>query len=176
MRIVPVVAALTVLAFATGVRAAEPSLPAPGLVPDGLGVNIHSTDPRPGEMEMLAAAGFRFVRMDFTWGGTERNRGEYDFAAYERLLAALDRHEIRAVFILDYSNRLYDDGLSPHTDDGRAAFARWAAAAATHFKGRGVIWEVWNEPNIKQFWKPQPSADDYAKLALAAAKAIHAAE
>ena len=38
-----------------------------------------------------------------------------------------------------------------------------------------MIWEVWNEPNIKQFWKPQPSADDYAKLALAAASAIHAA-
>jgi hypothetical protein len=79
------------------------------------------------------------------------------------------------MFILDYSNRLYDDGLSPHTDDGRAAFAKWAAAAAVHFKGRGVIWEVWNEPNIKQFWKPQPNADDYAKLAAATAEAIRAA-
>ncbi|MCC7498881.1 MAG: hypothetical protein IT160_14965, partial [Bryobacterales bacterium] len=28
-------------------------------VPNGLGVNIHFTNPRPGEMEMLAAAGFR---------------------------------------------------------------------------------------------------------------------
>src|SRR4029079_12333674 len=102
----------------------------------------------PGELEMLAAAGFRFVRMDFTWAGTEPAPGRYNFSAYERLLAALDRHHIRAVLILDYSNRLYDDDLAPHTAEGRAAFARWAAAAASHFKGRGVVWEIWNEPNI----------------------------
>src|SRR3954470_22393977 len=105
---------IVLLGALLGSAPAAPGLPRPGVVPDGLGVNIHFTDPRPGEMEMLAGAGFRFVRMDFGWGGTERNRGEYDFAEYERLLAALDRHAIRAVFILDYSNRLYDDGLSPH--------------------------------------------------------------
>ena len=43
----------------------HPALPA-AAVPEGLGVNIHFTDPRPGEMEMLAAAGFRWVRMDFS--------------------------------------------------------------------------------------------------------------
>src|SRR5689334_19673408 len=158
---------IVVCALATCAAAADRALPRPGVVPDGLGVNIHFTDPRPGEMEMLAAAGFRFVRMDFGWQATERAKGEYDFAPYERLLSSLDKHHIRAVFILYYSHRLYDDGLSPHTDDGRAAFARWAAAAAKHFQGRGVLWEIWNEPNIKQFWKPQPSAEDYAKLALA---------
>jgi hypothetical protein len=168
------VAAILIAISALPVTAADTGVP-PAVVPAGLGVNIHFTDPRPGEMEMLAAAGFKFARMDFTWGGTERRRGEYDFAAYDRLLAALDKHGLRALFILDYSNRLYDAGLSPHTDEGRAAFARWAAAAAAHFKGRGVLWEVWNEPNIKQFWKPEPSTDDYAKLALATAKAIHAA-
>ena len=171
---------LCVLALAVGsplrlfAQELAPPLPSP-TVPDGLGVNIHFTDARPGEMEMLAAAGFRFVRMDFGWQATERAKGEYDFSAYDRLLSALDKHRLRAVFILDYAHRLYDDGLSPHTDDGRAAFARWAAAAAKHFKGRGVLWENWNEPNIKQFWKPQPNAEDYAKLALAAAKAIHEA-
>src|SRR6185295_8981306 len=36
-------------------------------IPDCLGVNIHFTDPRPGEMKMLADAGFRWVRMDFHW-------------------------------------------------------------------------------------------------------------
>src|SRR3954466_11676949 len=100
---------IVLLGALLGSAPAAPGLPAPGVVPAGLGVNIHFTDPRPGEMEMLAAADFRFARMDFPWGRTEPQRAEYDFAAYERLLAALDRHGIRAVFILDYSNRLYDD-------------------------------------------------------------------
>src|SRR5437763_4894846 len=122
-------------------------------IPDGLGVNIHFTDPKPGEMKMLAAGGFTWVRMDFSWEGAEHHKGEYDFAPYDRLMKALGDHHVRPVFILDYKNKLYDDGLSPHTDEGRAAFAKWAAAAAVYFKNSGVIWEMYNEPNIG-FWKP----------------------
>jgi hypothetical protein len=92
--------------------------PAP-TVPEGLGVNIHFTDPKPGEMKMLTEGGFTIVRMDFMWEGTEKVRGQYDFAPYDRLLAALEKHHIRTLFILDYGNKLYDNGDSPHTDEGR---------------------------------------------------------
>ncbi len=145
------------------------------VVPDGLGVNIHFTDPRPGEMEMLAAAGLRWVRMDFAWNGTEREKGKYDFAAYDRLMAALEKHKIRALLILDYSNRHYDNGLSPASDEGRKAFAQWAAAAAEQFRGRGILWEMYNEPNIKQFWRPKPDVNQYTKLALEVGKALREA-
>ncbi len=149
----------------------HPALPQPGRL-DGLGVNIHFTDPRPGEAEMLSAGGFRWVRMDFSWSATERRQGQYDFSAYERLLAALQPHGIRVLFILDYSNRLYEQNRSVVTEQGREAFARWAAAAAARFKGRGILWEIWNEPNIAGFWKPQPNVQDYTKLALATSRAI----
>ncbi len=151
------------------------ALPGEGRVSEGLGVNIHFTDPKPGELELLAASGVRWVRMDFAWSGTERERGRYDFSAYERLLAALDRHRLRALFILDYGNRLYDGGRSPASPEARAAFARWAAAAVAAFRGRGVLWEFWNEPNHPQFWKPAPAVRDYAALAREAARAIREA-
>jgi len=144
-------------------------------VPDGLGVNIHFTDPKPGEMKMIAAAGFRWVRMDFVWSRTEKEKGKYDFSAYDRLVATLAENKLRAILILDYSNKLYEANNSVTTEAGREAFARWAAAAAAHFQGRGVLWEIWNEPNISQFWKPKPKVEDYAALALAAAKAIRQA-
>lgn len=153
---------------------APASLKIPPTVGNGLGVNIHFCDPKPGEMAMLRDAGFKWVRMDFHWGGTEREKGRYDFRAYERLLKSLDAHGMRAMLILDYGNPLYDEGLSPHTEAGRQAFARWAAAAAVHFKGRGILWEMWNEPNI-HFWKPKPNPDDYAKLALEVGKALRQA-
>src|SRR5262249_17720616 len=76
--------------------------------------------------------------------------------------------------ILDYRNDLYDDGLSPHTDEGRAAFAKWAAAAVSRYKGRGVLWEMYNEPNIKQFWHPEPNVDDYVRLAIATGRPVRA--
>jgi hypothetical protein len=153
-------------------RAGDSGLPGP-VIPSGFGVNIHFTDPVPGEMDRFGEAGYRLARMDLTWSGIEREKGAYDFAAYDRLLAHLANAGARPLFILDYGNRLYDDGLSPHTEAGRAAFARFAAASAAHFRGKGVIWEIWNEPNLAQFWKPEPNAGDYAKLAIATAKAIH---
>jgi hypothetical protein len=139
----------------------------------GMGVNIHFTDPKPGELEMLAQAGFRWVRMDFPWTQTEKQPGVYDFSAFDRLFASLDKFHLRAVMIFDYTNPLYDQGKPSCTDAGRQAFAKWAVAAVTHFKGRGVLWEIWNEPNGDWFWKPKPNPEDYAKLAMTVTMAIH---
>ena len=147
---------------------------APG-IPDGVGVNIHFTDPAPGEMKMLSEAGFRWVRMDLKWDLTEPVKEQYDFAPYDRLMAELKPFGIRALFILDYGNPLYEGGAPPRTEAGRQAFARWAVAAAKHFAGRGVIWETYNEPNHPQFWPPRPNAGDYVALALAVARAFRQA-
>ncbi|HVS82508.1 MAG TPA: cellulase family glycosylhydrolase [Pyrinomonadaceae bacterium] len=140
----------------------------------GLGVNIHFTDPRPGEIKMIADAGFRWVRMDFKWDATETERGRYDFSSYDRLIASLEPHNIHALLILDYGNPLYDNEAPPRNESTRQAFARWAVAAAKHFAGRGVIWEVYNEPNLATFWPVRPNVDEYVALALAVGRAFRA--
>jgi polysaccharide biosynthesis protein PslG len=145
------------------------------LIPEGFGVNIDVNDPRPGELKMLSAAGFRWVRTDLKWDRTEPERGRYDFAFYDRLLSALDQHGLHALLILDYTNPAYDDGAPPRTEAARHAFANWAVAAVRHFAGRGVIWEIYNEPNIAQFWPPQPNVNDYIALALAVGRAVREA-
>jgi hypothetical protein len=125
-------------------------------------------------MEMLADSGATIIRMDLSWGGTERQKGVYDFSAFERLTNSLEKFKIRPLYILDYSNKFYDNGLSPHSEEGRTAFAKWSAAAVVHFKDRGIIWEMYNEPNIG-FWKPKPEPEKYILLALEVGRAIRAA-
>ncbi len=154
---------------AVAARSEDSALPV--RVPDSLGVNIHFTKPQAGELEMLKAAGFRWVRMDFGWESIEREKGKYDFTAYDGLLAALRRQKIKPLFILDYGNPLYDEGRSPATEEARKAFCVWVAAAVTRYRGRGILWEMWNEPNIG-FWKPKPDVDAYAALARAVGKTI----
>jgi hypothetical protein len=144
-------------------------------IPNGFGVNIGFTDPRPGEIKLLSEAGFRWVRMDLVWEATENEPGRYDFSAYDRLLTALEPFGIHALFILDYANHLYDNGAPPRTEATRQAFARWAVAAGKHFAGRGALWEVYNEPNQPGFWRPQPNAQEYAALALAVGRAFREA-
>ena len=145
---------------------------AAGVIPDGFGVNIEFTDPRPGEIKMLSEAGCRWVRMDLKWDLTEAAPGQYDFAPYDRLMSALDQYRLKVLFILDYTNPAYDNGAPPHTEPARQGFARWSVAAAKHFASRGVVWEIYNEPNIAQFWSPRPNVRDYAALARAVGRAF----
>ncbi len=145
----------------------------PATLPSGLGINIHFTRPHPGVMSMLRKASFRIARMDFDWSRTERQKGQYDFADYDHLLKTLEDNNIRSLWILDYANPLYDQNLSPCTDEGRRAFAAWATAAVRHFAGHHILWEMYNEPDGA--WKPRPNTGDYIKLALEVGKAIHQA-
>ncbi|QEH33307.1 Beta-xylosidase [Aquisphaera giovannonii] len=165
--------ALAVLGCSAAASAAD--LPPP-VVSAGLGVNIHFTRPSRGEMERFAEAGFGLVRMDMSWAAIEHERGRYDFAAHDELLGHLAKVGARPIFILDYGNPLYNQGLAPASDADRAAFARFAAAAARHYRGKRVLLEIWNEPNLDGFWKPKADRADYAKLAVAAARAIREAD
>ncbi len=152
------------------------TVPGP-IVPDGLGVNIHWTNPRPGEMRMLAATGVRWIRMDFRWDATETKKGQYNFASYFRLITALRRYHIRPLLILDYGNPLYQHGAFPTTPTARHAFAKWAATAVKTFRGYGVMWEMWNEASggMGNNNVPVPPAA-YAKLAVEVGQAIHRAD
>jgi len=153
-----------------------PATPVPGgsrtAIPDTLGFNVHFLVPSPGELELIRDSGVRWVRMDFNWRGTERKAGVYDFSAYDAFLAALDQNRLKAVLILDTPNPLYDNGAPPKSDGAVQAFAQWAAAAVSHFKGRGVLWELWNEPESSAY--PIAQRNAYLKLALATGAAIKA--
>jgi hypothetical protein len=144
----------------------------PIAISQAFGVNIHFIDPDPAEIKMIADAGFGWVRTDFKWELTEVERGKYDFTRYEPLVSELGRRNLRPLFILDYGNPLYTQGMSVRTPAAREAFALWAVAAAKHISGRGIIWEVFNEPNHPIFWPPQPNVHEYTALAAAVAKAF----
>ncbi len=165
-------------------------LPSP-VIPDGVGVNIHFTSGHEHDLDLIAAGGFRFVRMDFVWEAIERQKVEYNWSDYDALTADLEKRGLRAIYILDYSNPLYEANVaaknpvtgqpeertvaSPQHSESIAAFAKWAGAAAAHFRGRHIIWEIWNEPNIG-FWKPQPNVNQYSQLAMATVKALRKAD
>ena len=166
-------------------RASE--IPQP-VLPAGVGVNIHFVTGHEKDLDMIAAAGFKFIRMDLGWSGTEPRKGEYNWTGFDQLLANMEKRGIRPLFILDFSNPLYEPPAastnaapqrrstpSPQHPESVAAFARWAAAAARHFRGHHVLWEIWNEPNIG-FWSPKPDVNQYTTLALATCKAVREAD
>src|SRR6058998_1697196 len=98
----PMKATALLLACLTAVAAQAADLPEL-VLPQGVGVNIHFTRGHERDLDLIAAAGFKFVRMDFGWGGTERKKGEYSWADYDELTANLDKRGLRAIYILNAS-------------------------------------------------------------------------
>ena len=155
------------------------------VVPMGLGVNVHfdAASTTDNEIGRFADLGFRFVRLDLPWDLVERQKGLYDFSNYERIIGTLATHGIRPLCILDYNNSLYESTAAPapdvtglHTDEARQAFGRYAAAAVARFKGYGVVWEIWNEPDNPPFWYPKPNPDEYMALVKVAIPAMRQVE
>lgn len=177
---VEIALAISVFCRPSVAQTVSSGIPQP-IIPDGVGVNIHFTTGNTQDLDMIAAAGFRFIRMDCSWSTIETTPGVYDWSAYDQLVSNLKQRGLRAILILDYNNPLYlssgasvDSGPIDSTDI--AAYCKWAAATVKHFEGDRIIWEIWNEPNNSSFWKPAPSAEQYATMALAACKAIRQAD
>jgi hypothetical protein len=126
-------------------------------MPSRFGVNIHLPISRPEVVQMAKA--FDLIRVDLTWSDVEQTPNQYNFTKFDNLVKLLDDSSMGALFIFDYGNPLYGNGTAPKTDSSRAAFAKYAVACATHFSGKGIIWEIWNEPNWGTY-----HYGDYAKL------------
>jgi hypothetical protein len=138
----------------------------PGLI----GVNIHRFQPD-APLDLAREAGFQFARADLMWERVERG-GAYRFRAYDALMNALEARGMGALLILDYGHPDHG-GRVPRTTEDIAAFGRFAEAAARHFKGRDVRYEIWNEPNLVMFWPPKPNAREYTAVLREAVAAIH---
>ena len=141
-------------------------------VPSGLGVNIHFYEGNKKDQSMLKEAGVGIVRMDVSWIGIEKSKGQYDFSRHDKLINDLEELGIRLLFIIDYGNPLYDDGFAPHTKEGRNAYTQFCSALAERYSGKGIIWELWNEPNSDKFWTPTVDINNYMAFCQAVVPAI----
>lgn len=141
-----------------------------------LGVNVHFTHDDLG-LGAAKSMGFSRVRMDLTWSAVESKKGVYDFSDYDALVASLAARGMTAHLILDYGNRFYPPtGDFAFVSTTVPAFAAYAKAAAAHFAGKGVTFEIWNEANLAGFWFSTPSPSDYAALANTTIAAMRAAD
>ncbi|MGC3791989.1 cellulase family glycosylhydrolase [Priestia aryabhattai] len=145
----------------------------PSTIPDCFGVSTHFTGEKI-DIDLIKDAGFKMVRTDIFWHNVEKKEGIFEFEGqgYDDLTSSLIKHGIKPYYILAYSNKLYEDNRSIVTKEGQDAFVKFASEAAARYKGLGIIWEVWNEPNSKTFWETQPNFDDYSSLLKRVAEAV----
>lgn len=146
------------------------------VVPNCLGVNLaidFTKQDLEWDLDGIRNAGFKFVRTDMFWQWVEPGKGWHDFRGFDRLVTNATERGLKTLLILDYSNdRLYGP---VYEQEGKQAFTAYAKAAASHYKGQPVYWELWNEPNTSHFWAPNPNPGQYMTLANSVVPAMRTA-
>ena len=163
------------IALAATCACADGPLPAPG-VPLSCGVQLKTHNFTVETLDRIHELGFRIVRRGFYWGSVEKEQGAYDFADYDAPMARARELGLTVVGVLFGNHKLYEDHgqRAVRTDAGRQGFARFAAALAKHYQGQKVLWEVWNEPNVRTFWRGdgKHNSDEFAKEYVALVKEV----
>jgi len=138
----------------------------------------------PGQQLAAAAAdGLGLARAAPLWEFTEPQpprdgRHRYDWRFADRIAGQLAAHGLRWVALLAFApgwasqtpTELHGAPATP------ADYAAYAAALARRYRGQIAAYEIWNEENSPQFWRPTPDPAAYARLYLAARAAIHQAD
>jgi|GEM_PF-2431940 len=114
-------------------------------------------------LDLCERLGVKWGRNDFWWGKVEPEHQKYDFRQADATVGMYRDHNISLMPIFCYSSA-WSGGKSPADDAEAARFALYAGELVGRYKDNIRYWEVWNEPNISQFWSPDPNARDYARL------------
>lgn len=157
-----------------------PSLPAAraGDAAPVMGVMTHFAQGwDPALADAVGDAGIRDVRDEIYWQDVEAPAGHYAFPPRdERYMAVLARHGISPLIELDFANKAYDGGLTPYTEAGFDAYARYGVEVLRHFGPQIRAVELWNEYNGTFCKGPatKARAETYAKMARVAYRALKA--
>lgn len=177
------------------------SVPSPSPIQFGASVNRLFNDGTytPAQIDVQLAAlhstGATIARSDALWEASEPapprdGHHHYDWSFDDRIAGALAAHGLRWLAILDYSAPWAESvpGVDHSPPADPANFAAYAAAFAARYGAGGRFWrehpdlpatpvdtfEIWNEPDVVEFWRPAPNPAAYADLYLQARAAIKA--
>jgi hypothetical protein len=163
---------------------------------------VAQTNPSDAEFERMHAGGVSTYRMAISWPAIQPSAGApFDWTASDRLVADLTANRIEPLPVL-YGSPCFvvacdpvDSGPAsprPPTESAQAelAWAEFIGEVVGRYGPGGRfwsehpslperplrVWEIWNEPNVPQFYAPTPSVDGYTELLRISSQAIRSAD
>lgn len=132
-------------------------------------------------LDMARDAGVTQIQAPATWWWIARaGQGSYEWSETDRLVAAAEARGLRVVMqITGTPDWVHPDlGALAHHDRiwyppvrNSAELSHWSDFVRdlmTRYRGRVAHYEIWNEQNWSDFWKPRPDPGAYARLLRAA--------
>lgn len=147
---------------------------------DGSGMLTMSDEDLNRVLADAREAGLWSIRIDIDWSLVEPVAGERDWSVMDRVVRAVADHDMCPLGLVTYTPA-WAAVAHPGPLDSRfrpadpQQFADFAGAAAQRYRADIAVWEVWNEPNNVDFYKPAPDAASYGALLRASYGSIKSA-
>ncbi len=149
------------------------SAPRVAAAPDdtyGVGFGADELLPQaPRALELASQANIKWVRLGIYWQDVEPNPGQFDFAADDALVASTGANKMNVLAILAYSTTWStsapadpSDNVTHYPPRDYREWTDYVAAVVSRYAGDIHYWEVWNEPDLTEFWNGTP--EQYAAL------------
>jgi polysaccharide biosynthesis protein PslG len=133
------------------------------------------------ELDTIVNAGGKWIRVVVQWQAIEWQRGTFDWQSHDRVIDAATQRGLKVLGLIvgpapAWAQNVTDTGYgmagAPPADP--ATFGTFARAAAAHYVDSVTSWELWNEPNLPEFFSPAPDVGKYVALLKAGFNGIHA--
>lgn len=144
-------------------------------------------------------AGARTLRQWFNWAEIEPRRGRYRFSLYDEFMKDAANAQLRVVPILFGGPAFYKSKRKKGAKVTKVTvfppkrnryFERYVTAVVKRYGRDGSFWkrnpdlpqlpiesyQIWNEPNLPQYWGGKPDAKAYVKLLKTGARAVRKAD
>lgn len=128
------------------------------------------------EYASLEALGVRLMRVDFSWGGIEREPGNWNFSRWDQYVQAAEAHSVDVLALLNFDNNAVEQDPDGKTRDRYIApadvplFLDYVRRTVERYKERVAAWEIWNEPDMPRFWTG--TEEEFYDLARQTAQAV----
>jgi len=139
----------------------------------------------PQELSRALAAvqtgGFGWVRQHFPWADIEPAPGQFDWAPWDRIVAAAGRQGLALIAVLDtspaWAQRPIDRDNRYAAPQYVSTYGLFVRAFAQRYGPHIACYEVWDQPNLSAHWGYGPvDAAAYVRLLEVAAKELRGAD
>lgn len=138
----------------------------------------------PGLVQAMKDAHVHSVRMGIRWTSVEPERGKWNWDKVDSVVKQIRAADIEILCCLmsvpawasettpDLSKGFWDTYAPKHMTD----WSGYVGKVVRRYKGDIHYWEIWNEENGQDFYKPEPDAKVYVQILKSAHDAVRAAD
>jgi hypothetical protein len=136
-----------------------------------------------------AEIGVKWTRLGASWPSIEKEKGIYSWEETDKAFEVALKNGITPFITVGGGHKIYSKlttydnpveaeiyGYKPEPPIkdpvAMEAYLKYVGATVERYKDKIDYWEVWNEPNHRNYWGSAPDGKEYGRLLVATAKLI----